>query len=128
MCLKLLTGLLTNGLQGRIREAIHSFRQNRRIIDIQRNFLKRLLMSKAGLVLIGFKKFMALPSLRDKTISTKASRFESGLMKFVNKTLRRTIDSFKHEYESAQQVKKRAVIQMINVTMSGQKKYYLKWL
>ncbi len=61
MCLKLLTGLLSNGLQGRIREAIHKFRQNRRITDIQRNFLKRLLMSKAGLVVIGFKKFMSLP-------------------------------------------------------------------
>ena len=44
-----------------IRDVINKFKQNRKIIDIQRNFLKRLLMSKAGLVLIAFKKFVSLP-------------------------------------------------------------------
>ena len=61
MCLSVLNGLLNNGIQNKIREAINKFRLNRRIIEIQRNFLKRLLMSKAGLVLIGFKKWVALP-------------------------------------------------------------------
>ena len=37
------------------------FKINRKIVDIQRNFLKRLLLSKAGLVMISFKKFQSLP-------------------------------------------------------------------
>ena len=59
--LKLLNNLLNNGKNQKIREAINKFKLNRKIIDIQRNFLKRLLMSKAGLVLIAFKKFVGLP-------------------------------------------------------------------
>ena len=44
-----------------IRNALNKFRLNRKIVEIQRNFLKRLLMSKAGLVVIAFKKFQTLP-------------------------------------------------------------------
>ena len=54
-------GLLNNGTKNQIRQAIHKFRQNRKITEIQRNFLKRLLMSKAGLVVIGFRKWQSLP-------------------------------------------------------------------
>ena len=61
MLLKVLLELLNNGQKAQIREAINKFRLNRKIIDIQRNFLKRLLMSKAGLVLIGFNKWKSLP-------------------------------------------------------------------
>ena len=61
MVLKVLVNLLNNGKQSKIREVINKFRQNRKIIEIQRNFLKRLLMSKAGLVLIGFTKWKTLP-------------------------------------------------------------------
>ena len=61
MCLKVLTNILYQGKEGKIREAINKFRQNRKIVDIQRNFLKRLMMSKAGMVVIGFKTWKALP-------------------------------------------------------------------
>ena len=44
-----------------IRQIINKFKQNRKIIDIQRNFLKRLLITKAGLVMIGFRKIQSLP-------------------------------------------------------------------
>eukprot|EP00919_Chromeraceae_sp_WS-2016_P021992 GHVR01052313.1.p2 GENE.GHVR01052313.1~~GHVR01052313.1.p2 ORF type:complete len:154 (+),score=11.05 GHVR01052313.1:51-464(+) len=59
--LKVLANFLQNGRTAQIREAINKFRLNRRIIEIQRNFLKRLLMSKAGLVVIGFRKIQSLP-------------------------------------------------------------------
>ena len=65
MCLKLLMNVLNNGNQGKIRQAIQKFRMNRKIIDIQRNFLKRLLMSKAGLVVISVKKWQSLPERAD---------------------------------------------------------------
>jgi hypothetical protein len=45
----------------RFSEAINKFRLNRRITEIQRNFLKRLLMSKAGLVVVGFRKVASPP-------------------------------------------------------------------
>ena len=49
--------LINNGNQTKIRDAIQKFRENRKITDIQRNFLKRLMMSKVGLVVLGFKKW-----------------------------------------------------------------------
>ena len=58
--------MLKNGKQAKIREAINKFRLNKKIIEIQRNFLKRLLMSKAGLVMIGFTSWKNLPELVDK--------------------------------------------------------------
>ena len=69
MCLNVLLGILNNGKQSKIREAINKFKMNRKITDIQRNFLKRLLMSKAGLVLIAFRKWTSLPEITDKRLS-----------------------------------------------------------
>ena len=63
--LTVLETLLNSGKKGLIREAINKFRQNRRIVEIQRNFLKRLLTSKAGMVVIAFKKIQSLPELKD---------------------------------------------------------------
>ncbi len=59
--LSVLDGLLSNSKTRRIREAIQKFSKNRKIIEIQRNFLKRLLMSKAGMAVIAFKKIIGLP-------------------------------------------------------------------
>jgi hypothetical protein len=53
--------------------------QNRKITDIQRNFLKRLLMSKAGMVVIAFRKIQTLPERRDNEAYAKANKFEKGL-------------------------------------------------
>jgi hypothetical protein len=65
--LKVLNGLLTTGKTAQVREAINKFRLNRRITEIQRNFLKRLLMSKAGLVVIAFRKVQTLPERKDNS-------------------------------------------------------------
>ena len=67
--------VLNNGNQGKIRQAIQKFRMNRKIIDIQRNFLKRLLMSKAGMVVISVKKWQSLPERADGRKNEKASKF-----------------------------------------------------
>ena len=97
MCIKLLNNLLNNGQNNKIREVIYKFKQNRKIIDIQRNFLKRLLMSKAGLVLIAFKKFVSLPHRIDKGKNEKANKFTSGLNKYVTRTLNLALNAFKNE-------------------------------
>ncbi len=89
--------MLNNGKTYKIREVINKFRINRKIIDIQRNFLKRLLMSKAGLVLIAFKKFVSLPHRINKDKNEKANRFSIGLKRFVDRTLSRALNSFKNE-------------------------------
>ena len=123
-----MANLLNNGKVAQVREAINKFRLNRRITEIQRNFLKRLLMSKAGLVVIGFKKWQGLPERKDNAAFLKASRFEKGLSSFVDRTLKRSFGAFKNELEEGQAFKKRAVIQLINVTMGGQKKFYNRWL
>ena len=126
--LKVLNNLLNNGKTAQIRDAINKFRLNRRITEIQRNFLKRLLMSKAGLVVIGFKKWQGLPEKKDMSAFIKASKFEKGLSNFVDRTLKRSFGAFKNELDEGQAFKKRAVIQLINVTMGGQKKFYNRWL
>ncbi len=61
MLLKVLNDLLSNSRTAQIRNAIMKFRTNRRITEIQRNFLKRLLMSKAGLVVLAWRKMQSLP-------------------------------------------------------------------
>jgi hypothetical protein len=81
--LKMLENLLHSGKNAQIRDAINKFRTNRKITDIQRNFLKRLLMSKAGLVVIAFRKIQTLPERKDNAAFLKASRFEKGLASFV---------------------------------------------
>ena len=94
--LKVLANLLNNGKTAQIREAINKFRLNRRITEIQRNFLKRLLMSKAGLVVIGFKKIQSLPERKDNAAYIKATKFEKGLSNFVDRTLKRSFGAFKN--------------------------------
>ena len=85
-------------------------------------------MSKAGLVVVGFRKWQGLPELKDRTAFLKASRFEKGLSSFVERTLKRSFGAFRNELDEGQAFKKRAVIQLINVTMGGQKKFYNRWL
>ena len=82
--MKVLEGILKNGRINQIRDAINKFRLNRRVVEIQRNFLKRLLMSKAGLVVIGFKKMQSLPERKRNTEEyARLMKFEKGLATFV---------------------------------------------
>ena len=97
--LKVLNGLLTTGKIAQVREAINKFRLNRRITEIQRNFLKRLLMSKAGLVVIAFRKIQTLPERADNSAFLKATKFEKGLANFAERTLKRALGAFRNEYE-----------------------------
>ena len=71
---------------------------NRKITDIQRNFLKRLLLSKAGLVVIAFKKIHTLPDRKNGELYVKANRFEKGLAGFVDRTLKRAFNAYKTDF------------------------------
>ena len=97
--LKMLESLLKNGRIAKIREVIEKFKLNRKITDIQRNFLKRLLMSKAGLVVIAFKKMQGLPERTDSELYGKANKFEKGLSGFVDRTIRRSFAAFKTDFD-----------------------------
>ena len=123
----MLEGLLKNGRIARIREVIERFRLNRKITDIQRNFLKKLLSSKAGLVVVAFKKIQSLPVRKNSELFAKANKFEKGLSNFVDRTLKRPFNAFRIDFDEGQAAKKRAVIQLINTTMGGQKKMYNRW-
>jgi len=46
----------------------------------------------------------------------------------VDRTLSKAFGAFKNEFEIGQAAKKRAVIQLINVTMGGQKRFYQRWI
>jgi hypothetical protein len=125
--LKMLENLLGNDKNTKLKEVINKFRLNKNIIEIQRNFLKRLLMSKAGLVMVAFKKMQSLPEPLNLKERQKANLFEKGLSNFVQRTLKKSWGPFKADFEEGQVFKKRAVIQLINVTASGQKKMYTRW-
>ena len=85
-------------------------------------------MSKAGLVVIGFRKWESLPERVNKERNEKANKFEAGLKRFVDRTLKRATEAFKSELELGQGTKKRAVIQLIDTTMGGQKRLYQRWI
>ena len=85
-------------------------------------------MSKAGLTVISLKKWITLPERPDGKGSEKAARFEAGLRNFVDRTIDRAFRSFKNEFDNGQAAKKRAVIQLIDTTMGGQKKFYQRWM
>ena len=81
-----------------IRESINKFKLNRKIVDIQRNFLKRLLISKAGLVMIAFKKFQSLPERKkDPKGFDKLLKFERGLNEFFVSTMKKSYVAIKNE-------------------------------
>ena len=90
--------------------------------------MTKLLMSKAGRVAEGFHKMKNLPEIVDAEKRKKAMKFEQKLSRFFEKTLRASFNSYKIELDEGQAVKKRAVIQLINTTMGGQKKMYGRWL
>ena len=46
----------------------------------------------------------------------------------MERTLKGSFVPLKNEYEEGQAYKKRAVIQLINTTAGGQKRYFNKWL
>ena len=86
--IKMLESLLNSGWNAQIRDAIRKFRQNRKTVDIQRNFLKRLLTSKAGMVVLAFRKIQTLPEKKNMETYGRASKFERGLSAFVERITR----------------------------------------
>ena len=50
------------------------------------------------------------------------------MRRFVDRTLSKAMGSFKNEFDLGQSTKKRAVIQLTDVTMGGQKKFYQRWM
>jgi hypothetical protein len=56
-------------------------------------------MSKAGLVVIAFRKIQTLPERKDNAAYLKATKFEKGLSLFVEKTLRGSFAPFRNEFE-----------------------------
>ena len=78
--LNVLSNLLHNSKREKIAEVIRKFRENRKIVDIQRSFLKKLLLSKAGMVVVACKKIISLPEKKkDPRGYDNFLKFERGL-------------------------------------------------
>ena len=78
--------------------------------------------------MIAFKKFQSLPERKkDPKGYDKLLKFERGLNDFFASTMKRSYVALKNEFEVGQAIKKRAVIQLINTTSSGQKKFFSRW-
>ena len=97
-CISVLNSIVHQNKREMIREAINKFRINRKIVDIQRHFLKRLLLSKAGLVMIAFKKIESLPERKKNVgIYDQFLKFERGLQDFYTSTAKRSYIAIKNE-------------------------------
>jgi hypothetical protein len=79
----------------RLRDIIRNFKINKRIREIQKRFLDRLLLSKAGLAAIAFKLIRSLPQRFTKIQTANPIRFEKGLDKFIRNRFRSAFDQFK---------------------------------
>ena len=53
-------------------------------------------MSKAGLVVVGFKKWQGLPEKKNNEAFIKASKFEKGLANVVDRALKKSFGAFKN--------------------------------
>lgn len=76
---------------------------------------------------MAFKKIASLPERTNLAKYSKGSKFEKSLTEFVSKRLKESFVSWKEIFEDNQAIKKRAVIQMIDTTQSGQKKLFQRW-
>ena len=97
--IRALETLVHGGINTQIRNAIAKFRQNRKTVDIQRNFLKRLLNSKAGMVVSAFRRIQTLPERKNMEAYGRATKFERGLSSFVDRISKRTFESFRNSFE-----------------------------
>lgn len=86
----MLENLLRNNKNKKLKEVIAKFKANRSIRAVQRNFLKRLLQSKAGMIMLAFRAIKSLPERSNHKYDKKANKFEKRLSDFVNRTLRRS--------------------------------------
>ena len=89
--------------------------------------MKKLLFTKTGRIAQALNNWKTLPEKINLEAFKRISRFEKGLINFAERTLKRALESFKNEYEKGQAEKKKAVIQLINITQGGQKRYFNKW-
>ena len=95
--MNVLNNLLHHNKRDKIIDAIRRFRENRKIVEIQRSFLKRLLLSKAGLVVVAFKKIQSLPEKRkDPKGYDQFLKFERGLHDFFTSTMKRSYTAVKN--------------------------------
>jgi hypothetical protein len=76
---------------------------------------------------MAFKKIASLPERKNLAKYSKGSKFEKSLTEFVSKRLKESFVPWKEIFEENQAIKKRAVIQMIDTTQSGQKKLFQRW-
>ena len=79
------------------------------------------------MVAMAFREIRMLPERKNVRFGLQANKFEKGLSDFVNRVLRNTFESFQQQHYEAQNLKKRAALQLIQSTMAGRKKMYNRW-
>lgn len=82
---------------------------------------------KAGKVPLAFMIWKSLPNPGLKKLKQKGMKFESGLVKMINKNLKLSYERFKDKSNEGNNKKKYAVRKLILVTMSDSNRYFNKW-
>jgi hypothetical protein len=91
------------------------------VSEIQRKFMKALIMSKIGMVVIAYRKIGSLPERRNNAISIISNKFEKELSLFVGRTLKKSFEAFRLCFNEGRSLQKWSIIHLLNIT-KGKKK------
>ncbi|CAD8124479.1 unnamed protein product [Paramecium sonneborni] len=113
--------------QGKLRDILRKFQQERKNKELIKKIQIQLLHTLVGQIGVSFQKWKALPDTKELD-QMKASVFEKSLNRFKIHMVRKTaFNQFQNIYLDGQAKQKYAINKMLYNCMSAQKKAFLKW-
>lgn len=119
--------LASRNTESRVRTTLQNFSKNAKISNVMLKVYHRLFSTTAGRVIALFQKWKVLPVPEDPEKIAIAIKCERILASVATRALKNSFESYKQELFEGEAVKKRAIINLLNKTMSGQKRYFLRW-
>lgn len=104
------------------------FYLNWKIRQLQTNFIKKLLMTKGGRVMEAVRIWRDLPEPKQLEKVKKAHKFFNALHNIVLSNYSLALKPLKSDSEEGELYKKKSILQLLNTTSSGVRKYYSRWM
>ena len=74
-CLKTIQSFIKNSTHGKLYESVMKFQNNKYIVELQHKYLKHILNSKVGKVIIGFSTWKSMPNPSNSLKNKLANKF-----------------------------------------------------
>jgi len=88
---------------------------------------QRLFATTAGKGMVLFIKWRSIPERKNTQLVKNANRFEHALAKLAARCLRLGFNPLQEQLQEGEALKKRAIINLLNKTMSQHKRMFLSW-